>query len=75
MSAEQQYPAAKPRCVVIMLPMPVRKFRDYLLPDVPVDDQTYVMDPQDERWLHVVHDDDAAAMRDWLKWYHASKQG
>jgi len=65
---------SRPPHVVIVLPMKVCKVMEYLLPDVPVEEQVFVADPQDPRWLHVVHRDDADAMRDWLAWYHEPPQ-
>lgn len=54
----------------IVLPAAVGKLLDYTLPDVPLDEQVFVSDPLEHRWLHVVHRDHADAMRDWLAWYH-----
>lgn len=62
---------SRPDCVVVPLPMRVDRVMGYLLPDVPVNEQVFVLDPNDPTWLHVVHRDNEAAMADWLRWYHS----
>jgi hypothetical protein len=45
-----------------------------VLSNVPLDEQLFVSDPRDPEWTFTVHQNDEAALRSWLDWYHRKEQ-
>lgn len=64
----------RPDCLVGFMPMKVERFVSYTLPDVPMEEQTIVLDPEDPQWFFVTRTGDVEALQSWLRWYHQSKR-
>jgi hypothetical protein len=63
----------RPDCIMWKR-MHVRNWEQYVLPNVPLDEQVFVSDPRDPEWTFTVHQNDEAALRSWLDWYHSKEQ-
>lgn len=64
-------PPVRPRCSVIRFPRSLDDISGLTLPDVPVENQTFVVDPDKRDWMFCVRTPDADAMAAWLLWYHS----
>lgn len=46
----------------------------YSLAGVAPDEQSFVLDPEDDSWMFLCRTKDVAAMKAWLSWYHRSRK-
>ena len=65
---------ARPDCIAVMLPVSAARLGQYSLAGVAPEEQSLVLDPEDDSWMFLCRTKDVAAMKAWLSWYHRSRK-